>query len=307
MSDLLETGFPFIDDSNYFMSGANRPSEIHAISCAGGNPGVCAPELSEAALDAILGYCCADTKFFIDSGAFSEVEFNPAPQIMHPIREEEWGRRLGLYERLAQHMGPQLYCVAPDCVGHQDITWERLCRHRLALRRLLELHVHLIIPLQRGRFRLSTFARMATELLVTKQLVWGLPMRKGATSIGFIKGFCDWLFPQGFTKVHLLGMGVYSPDYLAVLKMFQFQSPGTTVFSDSGRVKALAGHTNGPGGGPRALTRELSQARLTDRGPFNREDALKRVLLEERAARVQLAKNLGWFTEEEEKELEDVG
>jgi len=60
---------------HYFASGTNNPGEIRAVALSGHDIGAAVQELSEASLHEMEQFAHGGTKFFVDSGAFSEVSF----------------------------------------------------------------------------------------------------------------------------------------------------------------------------------------------------------------------------------------
>lgn len=242
--------WPLVPEGNYFVSGSNHPGEIAGLALSGVNVGVAANHVSpkaEAEL-ALLGG--GPTKVFVDSGAFGEVVFpeDGPPVVKKAITPKEWAKRLGLYRRLAAALRGQLYCVAPDKVGFQEETFERLAAYKAEILELKALGANVIVPLQKGALSLAAARERAVEILGTDDFVWGIPMKKDATSMEDLAGFADALFLTAKpTRIHLLGLGVTTNRYLDALNAVLLRSPWTTVFSDSVRITALVGR-----GGKRA-------------------------------------------------------
>jgi hypothetical protein len=297
-----KTGHATIDTELVFSSGANAPSEITALVRSGNNPGVAVCELSEAGLRAIEEWAgCYWQKFFVDSGAFGEVSFGPqGPMISRPIDANEWEKRLAKYDRLAASMGGQVYLVAPDCVAHQTETRARLRTYAKRILGWLAKGANVIVPVQKGADSMADFAEAVVWDLIEaneeltyraslrENLIWGIPMKKDATSIEELQAFCAAVQPR---RIHLLGCGTRSKTYRAAIKAVEAVCPECEVYSDSVRITALVGKTNGKGGGPRAITRYLAAG--LDKGA-----ATLRAMLDEQAQDVAAAEAEGWFDPE---------
>lgn len=292
--------FPF-DSSRHFDSGANHPSEIWATLMSGRNVGVAVNHLTEKGLEAMLEFTgpgMTFNKFFVDSGAFSEVSFGASGQeLSKPITDEEWEKRLAKYDRLARAMGKQVYLVAPDCVAHQELTLERLRRYGARVLRWLADKANVIVVVQKGKIPMDLFASQVCQDLglYGDEVIWGIPMKKDATSLEELCQFCESVQPA---QIHLLGLGM-GPRRESALAVVREASPATEVFSDAVRITALVGRTNGKNGGPRPLTAALDQFKAQGMSPADAKRwATQRVLMDENAAEVEDARKFGWYDEE---------
>lgn len=239
--------------SHYYASGTNTPNTIRGMADSGWDVGVAAPRVSaegEAALVALAG---SDVDVFCDSGAFSEVKFGPeGPKVVAPITHADWERIFGLYGRLAAALGPQLSVVAPDMVGNQVVTLERLERYRDRLFELRELGCRVLVPMQKGELTQAEFAGWVDELLGEGWWVPALPCAKAATTAAEVAAFVAARKPH---HVHLLGIGVWSPgadSYLA-----PWAAHDGTVSMDSAWIPAKVG--KGPS---RIYTKAQAAARV---------------------------------------------
>lgn len=270
--------------SRFFASGSNRIGEIRGISSVGRNVGVSVNEVhprQEAALAALVATAIL---VFADSGAFGEVKFNaphkcskksdrcqageclgngnlPFPEapactfvVVKPIDDAEWDARIGVQERLAAALGVQLFVVAPDKVGDQKVTLERLARYADRMRGMRELGANIIVAMQKGdveagELTLTQFDDKVEEILGFGDFVRGIPSKKNTTTVAELREYAKALRAKGATRVHLLGMGVKSgkafEKRLAVLDGFE-------VYSDSVRICAMVGRPKGKA--PRLLT-----------------------------------------------------
>lgn len=241
----------------YFASGSSRPADIRGFSAIGQAIGVAAPELSPKAEDELFALAGSGVPVFVDSGAFSEVEFGPTgPAIARPITPAEWTKRLNLYARLAAVYAEagaahDLYLVAPDMVGFQDATLERLTTYRSEVLALIGQGVNVLVVSQKGRLSQADFDARVEAVLGSSSYVRALPCNKGATTAAEIAAFCTARRP---TKLHLLGMGPKSRGVEKALEAVKASSPETVVYLDSNLITSAVGRSNGPGGAPRLLT-----------------------------------------------------
>lgn len=240
-------------DAIYFPSGSNHQGEIEGFAALGMPVGVAAPEVSEGAIVALERLAGSRSIVFVDSGAFSEVAFGPTgPQIVEEITAEEWDRRLGLYERLGRALGRQLFAVAPDCVGFQAKTLERLATYADRVRALRAIGVNVIVPIQKGELSMAAFDERACEILGFADYVRGIPSKKDATTTADIVAFLT-ARPQA-ERVHLLGLGAESERYPEVIAAIEAVRPDLDLYCDSVLIRRFVGKTNGAGGGPRKYT-----------------------------------------------------
>jgi hypothetical protein len=285
------TGNQLLDTELHFCSGANRPAEIRALVATGNNVGIAVNEIGEAGLQVIEesrgNYW---QRFFVDSGAFSEVTFGAnGPQITRPISDAEWTKRLARYDRLAVSMGKQVYLVAPDCVAHQDETLARLAKYSAQIVGWMVEGANVIVPVQKGKLSMPEFTRAVARILgaAAQLVIWGVPMKKDATSVDELRAFVAAVKPA---RMHLLGIGPKSKGYRAAVAAVVGESPDCEVYSDSVRITALVGRNNGPGGGPRPITKYLAEGK----GP---EYAVRRAMMDELSHDVAEAEADGWIDE----------
>lgn len=274
--------WPFPDTTRYFMSGSNDPLEIDVARGRFQNVGTAAPETGprvERALTALADedaqrrlerYRLArepmpgayDPLVFVDSGAFSEVEFGPTgPTWPKPINDAEWRDRLAQYDRLADALGPQLFAVAPDKIADQDATLERQRRYAGEVRRLLEKRANVLVPVQKGSRSMADFYADELRALDVEpgdpQVYAAIPLKKDATSLEDLERFVGEIRDRfnlsceddpyrdppvrGRLRLHFLGRGAYSPDYRATFDAAKRACPTAIVTSDSVRIRAMVG------------------------------------------------------------------
>lgn len=259
--------------AEYFPSGSNQAGQIAGFRELGFNVGVAANELKTGGEAELARFCETGALVFVDSGAFGEVAF-PAdgPPVTKTlpngksalITDAEWDKRIGLCERLAPVLGGQLYVVAPDRVGDQVATLERLGRYAGRMRAIAAHGCRVIVPLQRGAMTAIEFDRAVSKVLGI-DFVRGIPLKNAATTW---ESFCELAayLPAG-AAVHLLGKG---PGAQAVrdaegrardFDAFCGELGHLEVTCDSVAIRRLVGRTNGPNRGPRAFTVAQDDAR----------------------------------------------
>lgn len=294
-------------DENYFVSGSNHAGEIRGLAMSGSNVGVAAHELGPTGEAELKLYSGGMMKVFVDSGAFSEVEFpGGVPTVKKLITAAEWTKRLALYERLAESLRRQLYVVAPDMVAFQAETLERLRLYAPQLRAIKAHRANIIVPVQKGALSMAEFAAQAIEILGFDDVVWGVPMKKDATSLEDLEAFASWLNARGEeSRIHLLGLGTRSKRYAKALETVVAASPWTTVFSDSVRITAMVGRgvtrKDGTTSGPRKLTAATDVVKAWGGCSTASEwkaAALGLVLGQEALETLQEARLAGWFDSE---------
>lgn len=254
-----------------FVSGTNRPGEIRGFASVGHDVGVAVPELNPEAIEALRNLAGSDVQVFCDSGAFSEVKFGASgPEVVKPMTDDDWQNVLGTYRALGQALGGQLWIVAPDRVGCQTTTIERLSRYRSELAELDAMGVRILVPIQKGHADQHLFALHVHKALPGIEWTPALPCAKAATTAAevaaFVKGYA-WTNPT--QHVHLLGIGPTSRkvgEYLA-----PFVGSDVSVSLDACWITANVGRTNGrendpaeTKGGPRryTLARDIAKGLL---------------------------------------------
>lgn len=255
----------------YFASGSNEAPEIRGLSFAGADIGVAVPHVraeAEAELCALAG---TDVLVFVDSGAFSEVEFGPeGPKVVRPMEDKDWQRVLGLYRRLADALGEQVWVVAPDRVGCQMTSLERLERYRDDVRELHFLYgARVLVPVQKGELSQVEFAAAVDDILGFRDWVPALPCKKAATSAPEVAAFVKARKPE---HVHLLGLGITNKglgDYLAPFgELTTVSLDACWITGNAGRKNGRANHPHEEKGGARVFTKAKDTARavIAERG-----------------------------------------
>jgi hypothetical protein len=219
-----------------FASGANRVTEIRGFAYVGIPVGVSVQNLSEEAIEHLS---FSELPVMVDSGAFSEVaiEKGKPPRVTAPISDKEWKRRLGIYERLGQALGEKVLLVAPDLVGSQEVTLQRLDRYASTLERIAATGARFLIPLQVGKMSHEEFFNKAADAAGIR-LIPALPMKKAITSAEEIRQFVADVKPA---EIHLLGMGERNAKARRIVRLIQAYSPETIISMDSNCLRAKIG------------------------------------------------------------------
>ena len=209
-----------VSPSAYFLSGSNRAPEIAALGKVGIDIGVTAPEIHESSILELEKLAGSDVMVFIDSGAFGEVKFDAAlgefVTVKH-INHEAWIEILNLYERLARTLGPQLMVVAPDRVGSQRETRQRLTRFAPRIHRIQSLGARVMVAMQKGEISQAAFAIDVDEILGNDRWIPALPCKKAATTPGEVARFLN---DRCVRHLHLLGLGVSNRQVRDYLRPF---------------------------------------------------------------------------------------
>lgn len=235
-----------------FASGSNRVGDIRGFSAIGHGVGVAAPELSANAEAELVALAGTGIPVFVDSGAFSEVEFGVyGAEVVHPIDDAGWVSRLDLYDRLARALGEQVYVVAPDRIGDQEHTLALLVRCADRLAELAALGARILVPIQKGLRTLAEF-RADVFAVLPFEFVPALPCKKSATTLAELREFVLEVRPRA---IHLLGMGATNKDAKQALAAIEEAVPGCDVSRDSNRIAAVVGR------GEHRPHRPLTQAR----------------------------------------------
>ena len=236
----------------YFASGSNRSCEIRGFAAIGHAIGVAVSHLTNAAIDALCALAGTGLPVFVDSGAFSEIDFTAnGPVVVNPITAADWADRLAVYATLADSLGSQLNVVAPDMVGNQDVTLARLARYADEMAAIAATGATVLVPIQKGALSQVEFHAAVAAVLGDTAWTPALPCKKAATTTDEIVAYCAAVQPA---RVHLLGLGITNSKAATVLARVAAVAPNTVVQLDSCAIRANVGWNNGRNGGPRRLT-----------------------------------------------------
>lgn len=241
-------------DWRYYASGSNIEGEIRGFDDIGHPVGFTIPDLQGDALAAAMS---SSVPLFIDSGAFGEKAVDGDRLVtVRPITDEEWRARLDIMLRVARAHA-DVTVVAPDSIGDQVETLERLERYRRELALMSEAGARVLVAIPRGPLGRIGFWRKAVDVLRGWcDPVPAFPMKKAAATPRDLAAFARAVGPD---DVHLLGLGPKSSRWRGCLEALGFAGC-RRVTADSVMIIANVGRTNGPNGGPRALTAASDRA-----------------------------------------------
>lgn len=259
-----EVSYPvdLLQDDEHFASGVNNPGEVRGLALSGRHVGITCGEVRDGLLEELELFAGGMQRLFVDSRAFSEVKFGPSGlEVVAPISHEGWLERFSLYRVCAAMYRTRCYLVAPDRVGCQVTTLERLERYAADVAVCASLRAQIIVPVQKGALPMSEMFRQACAILnLAETPIAGVPMKKDATSLEDLAELVESL-PWYGARIHLLGLGPESPRFAPAVALIKSIRPMCAITSDSVTIRRLVGRTNGRGGGPRALTRYQDEAR----------------------------------------------
>jgi len=165
-------------DTLFYASGTNDAGEIRGFARIGIPIGFCAAVVGPTALAELDRLHGAGMPVFGDTGAYGEVSADLARQaatgapaepgklaVARPITVEEWERRLAIYDRVALRFGERFDAVAPDRVGDQEETLERLLAFRFRIRAIAARGARILLPLHGGPRPLAAFHAEARRVL----------------------------------------------------------------------------------------------------------------------------------------------
>lgn len=239
------------DHRNYFPSGNNHAGEIRGFADAGWNVGVALSDMNEATIHEVLRLKGRQTKVFVDSGAFSEV--NKKGELVNPISDKDWDKKFDAYDRLGVALGEQMFAVTPDRVGDQSHTLRLLNRFGFRIRALRRAGVNFIVPIMKGTMSMAQFDIACGSSLGFDDYIRGIPLVKNATTPTDLHYFLSNAKPA---KIHLLGMGPNNPQAEKYAQAIHSASPHTKVQMDSGKRRGALGRKRR---GPLPLTAALDE------------------------------------------------
>jgi len=175
---------------------------------------------------------------FVDSGAFSEVEFSPRYRTILAISDEDWRDRLATAQVIADALGSQAYIVAPDKVGDQRETLRRMKRYASQVRAIRAAGANILVPLQGGKMDLVEYERQVRKALGFSDFIVAFPMKKGATKLDAIEDYLRRRRGKKLKGIHLLGLGPTSDDAPDVVALITELAPGVPLYMDSVLIRA---------------------------------------------------------------------
>ena len=165
---------------------------------------------------------------FIDSGAFSEKSGKP---FTHSV----WHTKLSKYEVLIEKYGRRCVFVAPDKVGDQEESINRLNTYSDILMNLMR-KSSMIVPLQKGSLTQAEMYNFAVTLF-GQDIVAGIPFKKSATSYYEYLQFMRSTNPP---FVHILGVTPFGTRWREINKINK-EFTCTKFSFDGCRIRSLIG------------------------------------------------------------------
>jgi hypothetical protein len=311
----LEVAFPteLLQAGEHFTSGVNAAGEVRGLASSARHIGITLAKVGRTGfLEEVELHSGGLLHLFVDSGAFSEVDFPPnaAPVVARPIEHATWIERLELAERLAASYRTRCYVVAPDRVGCQATTLERLARYAAHVAAIASHRAQIIVPVQKGAMSMSAFYAKACAVLGLRTApIAGVPMRKDATSLEELAELVGSL-PWFGARIHLLGLGPKAKyrRFEKVVALIKSIRPNATITSDSTQaIRGQVGRTNGRKGTPRALTIAQDRAHAAGlRGQAKKAASLADLGFQAIDAELEAANAAGWFDVELFDTLEEA-
>lgn len=235
--------------TTWYCSGASQLADMLGLADAQHPLGVCIPVLSAPARRALRDL---DVPAFLDTGAFSEVEIGPGgPVVTRPMDEATWDRITVIGLELVRARRASTLLVAPDRVGDQAVTIERLARWAGRMREAEDAGAVVVLPCQRGAMPLHVFAREAIAAAGLRAPALGIPGNKAAASPLEVGAVVSTSRPAA---LHLLGCGPERRHTGRLVAAARRAGHAGPITCDSSGIVALVGRANGPGGRPRPLT-----------------------------------------------------
>ena len=226
---------------DYFASGSNHAGEIDGLASIGHSVGVAVDQLNAEAVEALKA-TAGKVAVFVDSGAFSEVDFpGSVPTVVKPISAAEWTRRLALYLELAEVLGSALSVVAPDQVAFPGETLGRLSRYRKQVAAIAATGAKVLVPLQ-GKNKVDFWRKAQLALDRCPNLIPSFPCKKNATTPVEIQAFVAAVRPKA---VHCLGLGARNKAALGLCVALRELDTDLTITLDSNLIRANVGRSGG--------------------------------------------------------------
>lgn len=202
---------------NFHVSGVNTKNEMSGFIFH--NQSICTTAgISKPAFEYLLSVG-RDPKYtgkvFMDSGAFGEV--NADLSIKKEMTDKDWQKIFDRYEALAKVFGDRLTVMAPDRVGDQEVTMQRLEKYKNRIKKVASYGCKIMGAIQKNptvpnslylfHERMNNFF----QSIGIKHWVRGLPLNKSPVKISDVEYMIQNAEP--FRYIHLLGKSPYAKDY----------------------------------------------------------------------------------------------
>ena len=251
---------------NFYVSGVRSENEISGFIFH--NQSICTvAKLSKNSLQYLIEVS-KDPNYtgsiFVDSGAFKEV--NADLSIKKAMTDEDWNRIFDVYEVLAQAFGDRLTVMAPDRVGDQEVTMQRLEKYKDRLKKVASYGCKIMGAIQKNptipnslfhfHERMDAFFRS----IGIEHWVRGLPLNKSPVKIDDVEYMIQNAKP--FRYIHLLGKSPYARDWDAWEGMLS-KYPNLDITCDATIFRRMVGEG-------KALTEIEKEIRPLFKGDFKK-------------------------------------
>lgn len=229
-----------------FRSGAQSPAILRGLVWARQAVGVDIALTSGPVLEQLADYANDGGKVFVDSGAFTAFrKFMRAPYrfvkgvpvAIGPVAD--FPRVFAKYARLVELVRPEcrgnVHMVAPDVIGHQDLSIDVLKRWAPQVQELIAQGVQVLVPLQCGAVTVSFVYRRACEILGTDRFISSIPSKAAAMGEAETLEFVRSSQPRA---LHLLGKvdGIEER-----IERCRAARPDVRITCDGNTVRAMVG------------------------------------------------------------------
>ena len=225
-----------------FWSAVDFAGEYQALMEKGVPIGIAVKRMSPRVFDQFVRLVRATnrttrTPIFVDSGAYSEKTGG--------FSDADWDMVLDRYEALAKAGGDRIFLVAPDQVGSFAGTEARLRKTAPRLRKLLNLGIHFLLPLQHRKG--YSLAQNAADLERAAgfdsndyaQVHPAIPWTTQVPVKPSMEELAAYLRERHPVRIHFLGAGNANADWPRFVRLVSSASPETILQGDSNRFGAM--------------------------------------------------------------------
>lgn len=208
-----------------FCSGMSSASDLRGAMAAKAAVGVVAGLLTTVQVILSLPrYLNEGGKVFIDSGAFAEFT-GKAPLDIRAV--------LSVYRTVAEltDRPENLYVVAPDKIGDQTVTLERLSEHRRVVVDLINMGCNVIVPIQCGPMPPASFLKEVKLAIGTDRFIAGIPSNKAAMKP-------EEVATLEHPQFHILGRVAFDGDQKARIAAILETNPDASITADASWLRS---------------------------------------------------------------------
>ena len=202
---------------NFFVSGLRSKTEM--LGFVYHNQSMCVTaDISEESIKYLINLAIDPNytgNIFVDSGAFKEV--NDDLSVKKAMTHEDWIKIFDVYDRLGKVWKDRIILMAPDRVGDQEVTMERLERYSKELQNLAKYGCKIMGAIQKNPtipnslFHFHTRMNNFFKSIGIKDWVRGLPLNKSPVRLDDVIYMIENSEP--FKYMHFLGKSPYAKDW----------------------------------------------------------------------------------------------